>query len=99
MPDFDFFLGFLLGVEQLLKLFDGQVEDGTSVKGFNVVLAFYGESLASLAIVGVFVRGLVGDGLARREMEHGIQRFSDSVIRWVILTFPRYQCNGSSVRE
>jgi len=83
----------------LLKLFDGQVEDGARVKVVDVVLMFYGESLASLAVVGVFVRGLVGGRLARREMEHGIQRFSDSVIRWVILTFPRYQCNGSSVRE
>src|SRR3954464_3908609 len=99
MPDFDFFLGFLLGVEQLLELFDGQVEDGASVKEFDVNLLFYGESLASLAVVGVLVRGFVSDRLARREMEHRSQGFSDSVIRWVILTFPRYQCNGSSVRE
>src|SRR6184192_2503699 len=99
MPDFDFFLGVLLGVEQMLKLFNGQIEDGASVEVIYVALAFYGESLASLAVVGVFVRELVGGRLARREMEHGIQRFSDSVIRWVILTFPHYQCNGSSIRE
>ena len=83
----------------MLKLFNGQVKDGVSVKVVNVALMFYGESLASLAVVGVFVQGLVGDRLARREMEHGIQRFSDSVICWVILTFPCYQCNGSSIRE
>ena len=97
MPDFDFFLGVLLGVEQLLKLFDSQVEDGVSVKEFDVNLLFYGESLVSLAVVGVLVQGFVSDRLARREMEHGIQRFSDSVIHWVILTFPCYQCNGSSI--
>jgi hypothetical protein len=25
--------------------------------------------------------------------------FSDSMIRWVILTFPRYQCNESGISE
>jgi hypothetical protein len=72
MPDFDF-LGVLLGVEQLLKLFNGQVEDGASVKEFDAALLFYGESLASLAVVGVFIRGFVSDRLARREMEHRVK--------------------------
>ena len=57
----------------MLKLFNGQIEDGASIKGFNVVLAFYGESLASLAVVGVLVRGFVSDRLARREMEHRVK--------------------------
>jgi hypothetical protein len=73
MPDFDFFLGVLLGVEQLLKLFNGQVEDRAGVQVVNVALAFYGESLASLAVVSVFVRGLVGGRLARREIEHRVK--------------------------
>ena len=81
----------------MLKFFDGQVEDGASVKLFDVALFFYGESLMSFAVVGVLVRGFVSDRLARRKVEHGIQGFSDSVIRWVILTFPRYQCNVSGI--
>ena len=49
--------------------------------------------------MGVLVRGLVCHRFARREMEHRILGFSVSVIRWVILTFPRYQCNVSGIRE
>ena len=99
MPDFNCVLGVLLGVEQLLKFLDGQVKDGASVEVFNVVFLFNSEPLSSLAVVGVLVRGFVSNRLARGEMEHGIQGFTGSVIRWVILTFPHYQCNGSGILE
>src|SRR3954462_13507173 len=31
-------------------------------------------------------------------MEHGVLGFSGSVIRWVVLTFPCYQCNELHIR-
>ena len=80
--------------KQLFKLFNGQVQDTAGLEVFDELGFLDSKPLSSFSVVSVVIRGFVVDGSAGGEMEHG---FSGSVFRWVILTFPRYQCNESRI--
>jgi hypothetical protein len=51
----------LQGVQQLVKLVGGQVEDGFISEDFDVFVFLDGNALASFATLGVLVRGNVLD--------------------------------------